>query len=94
MDYNTFLNLSINSQEFSDVYNSYTENKKKFGGGTIKVKKLINKYFGGNIKKGGDPNDNLFYSLRNDTSSTDVLEMGDYTYNSQIFPSNLQINRS
>ena len=41
MDYNTFLNLSINSQEFSDVYNSYTENKKKFGGATIKVKKFF-----------------------------------------------------
>ncbi len=96
MNFNNFMDLDVNMKDFTDIYNNYTNNKKNFGGGKMKIRDLINTYLNNNnkIKKGGGNEDNLFYSMRYDTSDSDILTMNDYKYNSMLFPSNLTVNRS
>ncbi len=99
MKYQDFINMDINLKEFENVYNNYAENKVKFGGGNMKVYDLVNTYFGNQKLKGGadygNGNDNLFYLLQNtNSSSTNVNQLSDLSYKSQLFPDYMNTSRS
>ncbi len=98
MKFNDFMNIDVDLKDFTDTYNKYTNNKKNFGNGKMKLKDLINVYLKKlklkKIKGGGENNNNLFYSMRYDTNGTDVLTMNDYKYNGMLFPSITNVNRS
>lgn len=99
MDYQNFMNIDVNMKEFEDVYNTYTDKKINFGGGNMKLSKLVNKFFGGRKIIGGaeygNGTDNLFYALQNtNTSATSVNQLSDLIPKSQLFPDYMNTSRS
>jgi hypothetical protein len=47
IDYETFMNIDIDTKDFQEVYNSMADNKLEFTGGKMKIGKFINKMFKG-----------------------------------------------
>lgn len=99
MKYQDFMNMDIDLKDFEDVYNNYTNNKVKFGGGSMKLYDLVNKYLGNQKLKGGSTygngNDNLFYLLQNtNTSATNINQLNDLIPKSQLFPDYMNTSRS
>jgi len=45
IDYETFMNIDIDTKDFQDVYNSMADNKLVFTGGRMKIGKFIKKIF-------------------------------------------------
>lgn len=98
MDFKKFINMNVNLKEFTDVYNSYSNSKNNFGGGTIKVKDLI-KINGGKLKaskaskskKGGaiadaDARKNIFYDYQPSGNVTNVNSFSELTFKEQVKP--------
>jgi len=89
-DYNSFMNMNINMDDFENTYNSMAINSMTFGGGTMKVKDLLNKYLS-KKKQGGtsgvESKDNFFYLTRpQDITATNLHRMSDYTYKNFDYP--------
>ena len=76
-DYNSFSQMEVDMNKFENLYNSYAKQPLNFGGGTMTVNALVNKYFPKKIKGGG----NFFNDFRPQFSPTNINNMPDYTYN-------------
>lgn len=97
MNFKKFVNMDVNLQDFTNVYNSYANTKNNFGGGYIKVKDLI-KQNGGKLKaskkgskKGGavadsDALKNFFYESKPAGNMTNVNTFSDLTTKQQTPP--------
>jgi hypothetical protein len=90
-DFDQFQNMEINMNDFENVYNSYAKTPLNFGGGTITVNNLINKYLSNKKIKGGG---NFFHDFAPSMSSTNINNMSDYNYNSLNFPNIINNNRT
>lgn len=90
-DFDKFKQMEINMNDFENVYNTYAKTPLKFGGGTITVNNLLNKYLSNKKMKGGG---NFFYDFEPSTASTSINSMSDYTYNSLDFPTTVNNNRT
>lgn len=88
MNFKKFVNMDVNLQDFTNVYNSYATTKNNFGGGYVKVKDLL-KQNGGKLKiakksskKGGavadaDARKNFFYDSQPSGTITNVNTFSD-----------------
>lgn len=97
MNFKKFINMDVNLQDFTNVYNSYANTKNNFGGGYVKVKDLL-KQNGGKLKaskktskKGGavadvDARKNFFYDSRPSGIMTNVNTIPDLTTKQQTSP--------
>lgn len=94
-DYNSFMNIDINMDDFEKVYNSMAKNQMKFGGGNMKVNQLLNKFLSKKMKGGENTNaDNFFHTFAPNMSPTNINSMSDYTYKDYSLPSIVANNRS
>jgi hypothetical protein len=97
MNFKKFVNMDVNLQDFTNVYNSYANTKNNFGGGYVKVKDLL-KQNGGKLKvskksskKGGavadaDARKNIFYDYQPSGNITNVNTFSDLTVKQQASP--------
>lgn len=86
---NDFMNMKVNMNEFAQVYNTYSTDKKTFGGGVMKVQDLLSTYLPKTNRsfKGGSTNtDNFFHTTRPSLSSTSINSMHDFSYKTFDFP--------
>jgi hypothetical protein len=90
-DFDKFKQMEINMNDFENVYNSYAKTPLKFGGGTITVNNLLNKYLSKKKMKGGG---NFFNDFAPQMSSTNINNMSDYKYNSLDYPNTVNNNRT
>lgn len=93
-DYNSFMNMNINMNEFENVYNSMANKPMIFGGGEMKINDLLNKYLSKKIKGGYTDADNFFHLTRPSLSPTNTNYMSDYNYRNFDYPSVLNNNRT
>lgn len=89
-DFEKFKNMEVNMNDFENIYNSYAKKPLSFGGGTITVNKLINKYLDKKVKGGG----NFFHDFAPQMSPTNINSMSDYSYNDLTFPTTVLNNRT
>jgi len=89
-DYNLFRNMDVDMVKFENLYNSYAKEPLNFGGGTMKVSDLLNKYLSKKKMKGGG---NFFNDFRPQISSTNINSMPDYKYNTLEFQGLISNNR-
>ncbi len=89
-EYKSFNNMEVNMVDFENVYNSYAKTPISFGGGTLTVNNLINKYFPKKVKGGGS----FFNDFRPQFTPTNVNSMPDYTYNTLDYPNIVSNSRS
>jgi len=102
--FESFMNMDVNMKEFESIYNNYTSNKKKFSGGTVKVKDLVkNVVFetpkrkmkgGGEVIESVEARDNFFYLTKPTANFTDITSMADMTIKDNSFLPFQNIERS
>lgn len=102
MDFKKFMDMKVDLNTFTDVYNSYAKSKKDFGGGQMKVKDLLKKNGGkfkpSKSKKGGavtddDSRDNFFYTTKPSSDFTNVNIIPDINYKSNDLPQTTNAQR-
>lgn len=105
--FESFMNMDVNMKEFESIYNNYTNNKKKFTGGTIKVKDLVknivfepssslsSKIKGGSeVIESVEARDNFFYLTKPTANFTNITSMADMTIKDNSFLPFQNIERS
>lgn len=102
--FESFMNMDVNMKEFETIYNNYTNNKKKFTGGTIKVKDLVKNIVfeppskkikgGSEVIESVEARDNFFYLTKPTANFTNITSMADMTIKDNSFLPFQNIERS